>query len=92
MAAGFLNTLRGAAEALVIAGFSASLLGFLSARLDGDTDHAAAVSSGQLSSQTTAELHAFTWSWQMTQLGVSALCLILSGIVARLILSRRASL
>jgi MFS family permease len=58
MAAGFLNTLRGAAEALTIAGFSASLL---------------------------------TWSWPLTQLGVSALCLILSVVVACLILSRRPS-
>jgi MFS family permease len=84
MAAGFLNTLRGAAEALVIAGFSASLLGFLSVRLG--AGRAADVSSGHLSSQAGSELQAFTWSWQLTQVGVSALCLILSAVVAILIL------
>ncbi|NGN94743.1 MFS transporter [Nocardioides sp. KC13] len=84
MAAGFLNTLRGAAEALAIAGFSASLLGFLSVKLG--AGRAAAVSSGHLSDQVTSELQAFTWSWQLTQLGVSALCLILTAVVATLIL------
>ncbi|WP_205855662.1 MFS transporter [Phytoactinopolyspora endophytica] len=87
MAAGFLNTLRGAAEALVIAAFSASLIGLLTSRL-GDSTDAAAVSAGDLGSDPTAELDAFTWSWQMTQLGVGALCLVLSIIVARLIFSR----
>ncbi|NED94016.1 MFS transporter [Phytoactinopolyspora alkaliphila] len=90
MAAGFLNTLRGAAEALVIAAFSATLIGLLAAKL-GDTTHAAAVSAGEVSSDATAELAAFTWSWHMTQLGVGGLCLVLSIIVARLIFTRRSA-
>ncbi|GII84724.1 MFS transporter [Sphaerisporangium siamense] len=86
MAAGFLNTLRGAAEALVIAAFSASLIGLLAARL-GDPDRAAAVSAGRLTpgAQATADLDAFTWSWHLTQLGVALLCLMLSIAVAALI-------
>ncbi|ONI66791.1 arabinose ABC transporter permease [Kribbella sp. ALI-6-A] len=87
-AAGFLNTLRGAAEAMVIAGFSASLLGFLSSELDGDTSRAADVSSGRLSDQAAAELDAFTRSWQLTQLCITILCLLLSVVVAVLIARR----
>ncbi|MEU8730699.1 MFS transporter [Streptomyces tendae] len=78
MAAGFLNTLRGAAEAMVIAAFGAALLGLLGSRL-GDGDQAASVSAGQLSDASRhTELAALTWSWRMTQLGVSLLCLLLS--------------
>lgn len=87
MAAGFLNTLRGAAEALVIAGFSASLLGFLSSRL-GDPDRASVVSSGRLGTDPGPEIDAFTWSWHMTQLVIGILCLALSVIVALLILRK----
>ncbi|MEV0679265.1 MFS transporter [Actinosynnema sp. NPDC050436] len=90
MAAGFLNTLRGTAEALVIAAFSASLTAGLTARL-GDADHAAAVSAGRLTaSEGAAELVAFTQSWRTTQFGVGVLCLALSTAVATLIFSRRA--
>lgn len=89
-AAGFLNTLRGAAEALVIAGFSASLLGFLTSKLDGDTSRAAAVSSGRVSDQAQTELDALTSSWQLTQLCISILCLTLSLVVASLMLKRTA--
>lgn len=85
MAAGFLNTLRGAAEALVIAGFSASLLGFLGSKL-ADPDRAAMVSSGRLSTDPGPEIDAFTWSWHMTQLAIGVLCLALSTLVAFLIL------
>lgn len=88
MAAGFLNTLRGAAEALVIAGFSASLLGLLQSRL-GDADRAAAVSAGRLGEDTSKGLDAFTWAWQMTQAGISAVCLILSLAVAALIFRKQ---
>ncbi|MGW7680120.1 MFS transporter [Kribbella sp. NPDC054772] len=91
MAAGFLNTLRGAAEALVIAGFSASLLGLLGTKLDAGRAQAAAVSSGHLGDQAAAELDAFTWSWQVTQIGISAVCLVLSVAVAALILGDRSS-
>ncbi|GAA4607481.1 MFS transporter [Actinoallomurus liliacearum] len=91
MAAGFLNTLRGAAEALVIAAYSASLIGLLAARL-GDTTRAAAVGAGRLTDGAeSVELDAFTWSWQVTQLGVGLLCLVLSIIVAVLIHSRTAA-
>ncbi|MFI0718646.1 MFS transporter [Streptomyces sp. NPDC021224] len=78
MAAGFLNTLRGSAEAMVIAAFGASLLGLLGSRL-GDTAQAASVSAGQLSeSRRHAELSALTWAWRTTQVGVCLLCLLLS--------------
>ncbi|MFJ3039662.1 MFS transporter [Streptomyces tendae] len=78
MAAGFLNALRGAAEAMVIAAFGAALLGLLGSRL-GDGEQAASVSAGQLSDTSRhIELAALTWSWRMTQLGVSLLCLLLS--------------
>ncbi|MEU6715140.1 MFS transporter [Nonomuraea sp. NPDC046802] len=88
MAAGCLNTLRGAAEALVIAAFSASLIGLLTARL-GDTTRAAAVGAGRLTTGAeAAELDAFTWSWHLTQLGVGLLCLMLSIVVAALIHGR----
>lgn len=85
MAAGFLNTLRGAAEAMVIAAFGAALLGLLGNRL-GDGEQAASVSAGRLSHvERHAELDALTWSWRMTQLGVAALCLLLSITVVALI-------
>jgi MFS family permease len=84
MAAGFLNTLRGAAEALVIAGVGAALLGLLTARL-GDTAQAAAVSAGRLSTAAASEIEAFTGAWRTTQLGVALVCLVLSAGVAALI-------
>ncbi|MEU2613636.1 MFS transporter [Micromonospora sp. NPDC007271] len=90
MAAGFLNTLRGAAEALVIAAFSASLIGLLASKL-GDRTHAAAVSAGRLGNNPASELDAFTWSWHMTQLGVGILCLALSVAVAALIFGSKAN-
>ncbi|MET9499379.1 MFS transporter [Streptomyces sp. NPDC006552] len=88
MAAGFLNTLRGAAEALVIAAYSASLTGLLSARLD-DAARAAEVGAGRISDTAPAvELDAFTWSWRLTQLGVGLVCLILSAATVVLIHGR----
>ncbi|WP_219518758.1 MFS transporter [Nonomuraea ceibae] len=88
MATGFLNTLRGAAEALVIAAFGASLAGLLTVRL-GDAGDAAAVSAGRLTggAGAAAQLDAFTWAWQVTQLGVALLCLVLSIVVGVLLLS-----
>ncbi|UFU05349.1 MFS transporter [Ruania halotolerans] len=85
-AAGFLNTLRGAAEALVIAAFSAALLGFLTHRL-GDVDHAAAVSAGRLSFVDGVEIDALTTSWHLTQMGVGGICFLLSTAVAALLFS-----
>ncbi len=91
MAAGFLNTLRGAAEALVIAAYSASIIGVLTARL-GDTAHAARVGAGRLTAGAeAAELEAFTWSWRLTQLGVGLLCLVLAIVVTVLIHGRAAT-
>ncbi|WP_275528136.1 MFS transporter [Saccharomonospora piscinae] len=86
-AAGFLNTLRGAAEALVIAAFSASLLGFLTARL-GDSGRAAAVSSGDIGQDRTAEIEAYTASWHSTQIAVAVLCLALSIVIAVFLFAR----
>ncbi|GAB2480802.1 MFS transporter [Streptosporangium sandarakinum] len=91
MAAGFLNALRGAAEALVIAAYSASLVGLLSAKLD-DATRAAEIGAGRLTDGAEAvELDAFTWSWQLTQLGVGLLCLVLSIIMTVLIYGRAAA-
>ncbi|MEU6744301.1 MFS transporter [Streptosporangium sandarakinum] len=91
MAAGFLNALRGAAEALVVAAYSASLVGLLAARLD-DATRAAEIGAGRLTDGAEAvELDAFTWSWQLTQLGVGLLCLVLSVIMAVLIHGRAAA-
>lgn len=95
-AAGFLNTLRGAAEALVIAAFSAALLGSLGARL-GDRDRAAAVAAGRLhppgSPDRAVEVDALTTSWHVTQLAVGGTCLLLSVAVVALLRAdrRRAS-
>ncbi|WP_433352878.1 MFS transporter [Microtetraspora malaysiensis] len=85
MAAGFLNTLRGTAEALVIAAFSASLVGLLATKF-GDTSRAGRLTSGA----EAEELNAFTWSWHLTQLGVGLLCLVLSVVVVALIRGRAA--
>lgn len=89
-AAGLLNTLRGAAEALAIAAFSASLLAILTHRL-GSSEHAADVAAGRLAALGDArrsdEVAAFTASWHLTQLGVSALCLLLSVGVAVLVVT-----
>ncbi|MGQ4490251.1 MFS transporter [Streptomyces sp. SAS_281] len=85
MAAGFLNTLRGTAEAMVIAAFGAALVGFLGNRLGSD-QRAASVSAGQLSdTHRHVELTALTWSWRMTQLGIGLLCLLLTVTVVVLI-------
>lgn len=90
-AAGFLNTLRGAAEAMVIAVFSASLLAVLTDRL-GDARHAADVSAGHLaetgSTVRDVEIDALTGSWHFTQIGVGTLCLILTITVAVLLFTR----
>ncbi|MBW4721335.1 MFS transporter [Saccharothrix sp. SC076] len=90
-AAGFLNTLRGAAEAIVIAAFSASLLGFLTSRL-GDSQHAADVAAGRLTAAGDpgygTEIDALTSSWHFTQVGVGVLCLLLTAAVALLHFTR----
>ncbi|PSK84182.1 sugar phosphate permease [Murinocardiopsis flavida] len=75
MAAGFLNTVRGGAEALVIAIFGSVLLTLTLARL-GSGGLAAQVAAGDLSGGDREFLAAqFTDAWQATQWGVAALCL-----------------
>lgn len=87
-AAGFLNTMRGAAEAIVIAVFSAALVGLLTARVD-SPDEAAQISAGNLRSDdpTSRGEHvvAFTQAWHVTQVGVGLVCLVLSAVVAYLL-------
>ncbi|WP_084161356.1 MFS transporter [Nocardia sp. BMG51109] len=89
MAAGFLNTLRGSAEALVIAGFSANLLSLLTSRL-GDAATAAKVGAGTVDPDKFAEQsQAFAWSWQHTQYVVAAICAVLGVVSIALIGVRR---
>ncbi|QQB14360.1 MFS transporter [Brevibacterium casei] len=87
-AAGFLNTLRGAAEAVVIAGFSAALLGVISSEL-GASGGASRVAAGRLSSEAADvrmnEIDALTTSWHVTQLGVGLICLVLSVVIVVLL-------
>ncbi|WP_229119411.1 MFS transporter [Enemella evansiae] len=90
-AAGFLNTLRGAAEALVIAAFSAALLGFLTARL-GEPGGAAGVAAGRLDAAPGpvrgVQIEAFTAAWHLTQIGVGVVCLVLSVVVGVLLFAK----
>ena len=90
-AAGFLNTLRGAAEALVIAVFSALLFGFLASQLT-DSGHASEVAAGNLGSRngsdSQVEVEAFTTAWHLTQTVIGAVCLVLSIVVAVLLFGR----
>ncbi|WP_229123187.1 MFS transporter [Enemella evansiae] len=90
-AAGFLNTLRGAAEALVIAAFSAALLGFLTVRL-GEPEAAAGVAAGRLDPAPGlargVQIDAFTASWHLTQIGVGVVCLVLSVVVGVLLFAK----
>lgn len=85
MAAGFLNMIRGAAEALVIAAFSAVLMSVLSTRLG--VAAAVTTAAGYLDpAHLNDQAEAFSWSWQITQYIVAALCAALS--VTALILTR----
>ncbi|MDJ1131613.1 MFS transporter [Streptomyces iconiensis] len=89
MAAGFLNTVRGAAEALVIAVFSAGLLSLLSSRL-GSPELAGRVASGELSGGQRALLaDAFTDAWRVMLWTTAALCAIAACVVHALLASRR---
>ncbi|WP_407319455.1 MFS transporter [Isoptericola halotolerans] len=90
-AAGFLNTLRGAAEALVIAVFSALLVGLLTTQL-AEAGRASRVAAGDLVSsggpEPQREIEALTSAWHFTQIVVGAACLLLSITVAMLLMSR----
>ncbi|WP_227983407.1 MFS transporter [Nocardia spumae] len=85
MAAGFLNMIRGAAEALVIAAFSALLLSILAAKLG--TVDAVTTAAGHLNpAHFSEQAAAFSWSWEITQYVIAAVCLALSA--ATLVLTR----
>lgn len=76
MAAGFLNTLRGGAEALVIAVFGSALTSIVAARV-GSSEIAARVAAGDLGgSESEVLADHFTAAWDSTSLGVAALSLI----------------
>lgn len=84
MAAGFLNMVRGAAEALVIAVFSAVLVSVLTTRLGAA---ATVIAAGTLDpADLSNQAEAFSWAWQITQYVVAALCAVLA--VTALILTR----
>ncbi|WP_219823087.1 MFS transporter [Nocardia nova] len=88
MAAGFLNMVRGAAEALVIAAFSALLVSILATRLGATV--AATTAAGTIDvSDPAGQAEAFRWSWQLTQYIVAAVCAALSAMA--LILTRPAT-
>jgi len=91
MAAGFLNTLRGGAEALVIAVFGAALTSIVAART-GSSEVAARVSAGDLGDSDPGALaDHFTVAWAMTSWGVAALSLVATiGVFALLARRRRA--
>lgn len=75
MAAGFLNTLRGCAEALVIAVFGAALTSIVAFRV-GSSEVASRVTAGDLGGSDPEVLaDHFTSAWDMTSLGVAALSL-----------------
>ena len=73
MAAGFLNTLRGGAEALVIAVFGAALSSIVAARA-GSSEVAARVVAGDVGGGVLAD-H-LTVAWELTSWGVAALALV----------------
>ncbi len=75
MAAGFLNTLRGGAEALVIAVFGAALGSIVAART-GSSEIAAQVTAGDLGdSEPQVLADHLTVAWDLTSWGVAALSL-----------------
>ena len=89
MAAGFLNTLRGGAEALVIAIFGAALTTIVAART-GSSEIAARVTAGDLEGSDPAALaDHFTAAWDLTSLGVAVLALVATVGVFALLSGRR---
>lgn len=90
MAAGFLNTVRGAAEALVIAVFGAGLLSLLQSRLH-SAELAGRVASGELAGgQRAAVADAFTDAWRVMVWATAALCAVAAVAVHALLAPRRA--
>jgi predicted MFS family arabinose efflux permease len=87
MAAGFLNTLRGGAEALVIAVFGAALSGIVAART-GSFEVAAQVTAGDVGGAGELADH-FTAAWDITSWGVAALSMTATIGVFVLLIRRR---
>ncbi|PDP89375.1 arabinose ABC transporter permease [Glycomyces fuscus] len=87
MAAGFLNTLRGGAEALVIAVFGAVLTSIVAART-GSSETAARVTAGDLEGSGALADH-LTVAWDVTSWGVAALSLVATVGVLVLLTRRR---
>ncbi|WP_241480129.1 MFS transporter [Nocardiopsis halotolerans] len=87
MAAGFLNTLRGGAEALVIAVFGAALTSIVAART-GSFEAAARVTAGEVGGSGELADH-FTAAWDTTSWGVAALSLLATVGVFVLLARRR---
>ncbi|MEV4257702.1 MFS transporter [Spirillospora sp. NPDC049652] len=85
MAAGFLNTVRGAAEALVIAVFGAALTSLVQART-GSSATAARIVSGEV---TRADHAAFTHAWHVSLTGVAVLTGLCAVAVFALLARRR---
>ncbi|WP_239647973.1 MFS transporter [Nocardiopsis ganjiahuensis] len=89
MAAGFLNTLRGGAEALVIAVFGAALTSIVAFRT-GSAEIAGGVTAGDLEGSDPGALaEHFTAAWDVTSLGVAALSLVATIGVFALLSGRR---
>ncbi|MEU0240949.1 MFS transporter [Nocardiopsis sp. NPDC006198] len=89
MAAGFLNTLRGGAEALVIAVFGAVLTSIVAARA-GSVEVAARVAAGDLTGPGAGVLAGhLTAAWDIASWGVAALSLTATAGVAVLLARRR---
>jgi hypothetical protein len=87
MAAGFLNTLRGGAEALVIAVFGAALTSIVAART-GSSEAAAQVTAGDVGGSGALAGH-LTAAWDITSWGVAALSLAATAGVFALLTRRR---
>ncbi|WBX81038.1 hypothetical protein PD280_04470 [Virgibacillus salarius] len=81
MAAGFLNTIRGGSEALVIAVFGAVLVTLLQVRVK-SAELAEQVAAGVITSSDSGFLsEQFTEAWQVTLWGVAAICATMAVVV-----------
>ncbi|ADH67737.1 Spectinomycin tetracycline efflux pump [Nocardiopsis dassonvillei] len=89
MAAGFLNTLRGGAEALVIAVFGAALTSIVAART-GSSEAAARATAGDVGGSDALAGH-LTAAWDATSWGVAALSLVATAGVFVLLARRRSA-
>lgn len=89
MAAGFLNTIRNAGEALVIAVFGTALIALIQARV-GSAELANDVAAGELTGGDHAVLaEQFTDAWRVALWIVAGICLIAAVVVHTLLGTRR---